>query len=62
MIGTIMQYSGVEPKALASPDIAAVLELFKQQNELLKAALTTCVMIPAGTKLTSVHRGDSDAD
>ncbi len=63
MIGSMLTYSGEAPTAMGSPDVAKVLELFKQQNEVLKLALTTCVMIPSGTKISSVHReGEPDAD
>ncbi len=54
MIGSIMTYRGDEPKSLDSPDVARVLELFKQQNEVLKLALTTCVIIPEGTSIRSL--------
>lgn len=56
MIGPILTYSGDAPTALDSPDVARILELFKQQNELLKQALTTCVIIPEGTRIKSVQR------
>ncbi len=64
MIGTIVTYSGDAPEALGAPDLAKVLELFKQQNEILKVAMTTCVIVPAGTKLESIRstRGNTNED
>lgn len=55
MIGTIVEYTGEAPSAIDAPDVAKVIELFKQQNEILKAALTSVVCVPAGTRLRTVH-------
>lgn len=62
MIGSILTYTGEAPEALGAPDLGKVLELFKQQNEILKAAMTTCVIVPAGTKMESIHNQGSDSE
>lgn len=56
MIGTILTYSGEALSALDAPDLAKVLELFKQQNDILRLALTSCVIVPEGTKLETLSR------
>lgn len=60
LIGSILTYQGEAPSALDSPDVARILELFKQQNEVLKLALTTCVIIPAGTRISQVKTKKED--
>ncbi len=62
MIGSILTYKGEPPSALTAPDASAVIELFKQQNEILRLALTTCVIIPEGTRVSQVHRKAADED
>lgn len=54
MIGTILQYGGEKPSAIGSPDLEKVFELFKQQNELLKVAMTTCVLLPEDTRVRPI--------
>lgn len=56
MIGNILAYRGEAPSALDSPDVERILELFKQQNEVLKMALTTCVLIPEGTRISQLKK------
>lgn len=50
----LVSYSGEAPSALGAPDVAKLVELFRQQNEVLKLALTTVMLIPAGTSVEAV--------
>lgn len=60
LIGSIVTFNGEPPSALEAPDVAKVVDLFRQQNEILRLALTTCVIVPEGTRLRSIHRKEVD--
>lgn len=50
----LLEYSGEAPSALGAPDMQKILALFAQQNEVLRLALTTIVLIPRGTCVSDV--------
>lgn len=54
MITNILEYHGVKPDELSHQNVAALLEFFKQQNEILLASMTTSLLVPAGTKINKV--------
>lgn len=49
----VIKYMGAAPEVVTDPTLVAIVELFMQQNEILKAAATRTVLVPAGTKLST---------
>lgn len=48
----LLTYKGEAPTTLGPPNVTELLKLFHQQNELLKAAFATVMLVPPGTSMS----------